>query len=280
MAAPASVGGFCPHCGSVALPNHAFCSKCGVRLTNQASPNRDDLPVCGNCGTVVDMSGAFCWGCGVPLDTGRAPRIPEGALEPPGGGQPRVGGSLGAPDGPSGRATPPPLRGRGPPRGSIYDVEDGPPKRTKGGSVALAVVVTAAVAIAATWGLAYAGYLPLQPASVPTQPNEIYIDSVTIHVDYTNSSNQYLGATNQSGCDYENCPLVIKYSPNPYNVAQSGNLNVELLCSICLSGAGSHTATVTSLTSTPAGWGFWQRSHFFFSEGQSSGQPYSCCSRR
>lgn len=95
MAAPSPTGsGFCPHCGANVLPNHAFCSKCGVRVADGPGPNLPGVPVCVNCGSPVDMGGSFCWKCGVPLETGRAPRIPEGALEGSSGEPPRPSAEL------------------------------------------------------------------------------------------------------------------------------------------------------------------------------------------
>lgn len=241
----------CQHCAASIPPGSSFCSRCGSRVRVPVAPRGSTLPGCSACGAGIDPRAAFCWRCGVPISSGEVPWIPANALESQGEPRPTpVSSSLDPNPVHSGRGRQivgPPAVGSLPPGApGAFPV---PPSHVGLGVAATVLIVCLAVVggIGAGWVMTSLGALPVENRASQPPPGFATISSVGIIVIYANGTGHYLGTGTINGCEYENCPIEVKFTPT------AGTLNIAILNQLSPSNGSGHSATPTRLTSVPAG---------------------------
>jgi Double zinc ribbon len=224
----------CSRCYATINPGWPYCSHCGSKTGVDPAPlgRATSGAVCDNCSAPVDLTGAYCWHCGVPLQTGRFPFIPEPGT--PGGTDPRTdglspyGGATSRSGGVPPTAPTPPLdpgnypentgkdTGRGSRSSRSERVQRQPPQRAYrkgvGVGVVAGIVIVLILVIFTPMGSALGGfYSSVFPPKQSTSPQSGYaiLDSVSVHVNYANASDQWLGSPSQNECDLINCPLYL-----------------------------------------------------------------------
>lgn len=105
--------------------------------------------------------------------------------------------------------------------------------------IAVAVVAALVAGVGIGWGVSVA----LRPG-LPTVDE---IAKISVVIDYGTGASQYLGSSPANGCAYENCPIALNQTSGIVT------LNLALLSDLSYANFSGHSATVSSVSSSPAG---------------------------